>query len=278
MVFNLKSNTEYSFINALLIAVSAAVLCKETFIVAQINYSGYTLYLLTFFATFIAYLNSGIEKKIVHFGFKSPFNRLAFFSVALFFLSGLWLFVDRYIAAILAMIISLSLLYFEAFELKQNFSIRKIYFAKSIVLGLVWSLATVTLPAAFAHSSFFNIDLLFIFLRRLIFISSLSLSFDIRDIEKDNRLGYKNIAALIGIQKTKALAFLLLALFLALVLLQIKVGSLAKPSALAMIISIGIAIIPIAFYYPHKKGNLILFVIDTMLIVQFLLIYIFNNY
>lgn len=277
-MFNLKSNTEYSFKNALLIAVSAALLCKETFIVAQIKYSGYVLYLLIFCATFIAYLNSGIEKKIMHVGFKSALNRLAFFSTALLFLSGIWLFVDSHIVAVLAVIISLSLLYFEAFEPKENFSIRKIYFAKSLVLGLVWSLSTVTLPAAFAHTTLFDIDMLFIFLRRLILISALSLSFDIRDIEKDNQLGYKNIAALIGIQKTKALAFLLLAIFIVLVLLHKQIGSLANTSALAMIISIGLAIIPIAVYNPDKKNDTVLFIIDSLLIVQFLLVYAFNHY
>jgi 4-hydroxybenzoate polyprenyltransferase len=277
-VFNLKSNTEYSFINALLIAVSAALLCKETFIVAQINYSGAALYLLTFLATFIAYLNSGIEKKIAHFSFKSTTNSIAFFGVGLIFLAGLYLLVDSNITVILTMIISLSLLYFEAFERNRYFSIRKIYFAKSIVLGLVWSLTTVALPVAFAKASLFSIDILFIFLRRLVFIAALSLSFDIRDIEKDNQLGYKNIAALIGIQKTKVLSFLLLGIFIALVLMQTQAGSLTKNAARAMFVSIGISIIPIAVYNPYKKSNLVLFVIDTMLIVQFLLIYIFNNY
>jgi hypothetical protein len=59
--------------------------------------------------------------------------------------------------------------------------------------------------------------------------------------------------------------------------LQIQVGSLANSTALAMLISIGISIIPIAIYQPYKKGNLVLFIIDTMLIVQFLLIYTFNH-
>ena len=277
-MFKLSANTEYSFSNALLIGVSATLLCKETLLVAQLNYSGYALYLLTFCTTFIAYLNSGFEKKIAGLVLNSYRYTIIVILLGVLFLTALFIPFDSKIILTLVTAVLLSLIYFEVVLLKNNLSIRKIYFAKTILLGLVWSLTTVCLPIAFAGADILSVDVLFIFSRRLLFIAALSLSFDIRDIEKDHNLGYKNIASLVGIPKTKALAFLLLAVFAALVVLQIEIGSLAKPSALAMLLSTGLAIIPIAIYNPHKKGNLILFLIDAMLIVQFLLISAFNNY
>ena len=178
MVFNTKTNTKHNFINALLIAVSAALLCKETFIVGQFFYSGTALYVLVFIA-------------------------------APFFIT-LWFFTDHIISLTLGVITFLTLIYFEAVVLNRGFNIRKIYFAKSLLLGIVWSLATVTLHAAFAHTELLSLDMFFIFMRRLLFISALSLSFDIRDIQKDETLGYKNIASLIGTRNTKAMALALL--------------------------------------------------------------------
>lgn len=278
MVFNTKTNTKHNFINALLIAVSAALLCKETLIVGQITYTGTALYLIVFIGTFTAYANSGIEKKIVYHIFNSVKNSFISIVIAIPFFVTLWFFTDHIISSTLGLITLLTLIYFEAVVLNRGFNIRKIYFAKSMLLGLVWSLATVTLPAAFAQAELFSWDMFFIFIRRLLFISALSLSFDIRDIKKDELLGYKNIASLIGTRKTKAIAIALLLLFAGMVGMQMELGSLSKTSALAMHVSIAIASIPILLYYPNKNSNLVLFIIDAMLIIQFLLIVLFNNY
>ncbi|MEO8147421.1 MAG: hypothetical protein ABI723_07280 [Bacteroidia bacterium] len=275
----LITDKRYQWFNALLIAVSAALLCKETFIVSRLSYLQWGVYLVVFTTTFFAYLNLSFENNFANAFFnllrkirQNPINSFVI-SAAGFALLILF-FVHTFQSVLICVSAALlSLIYFEAGLFSKYISIRKIYFAKTFLLAFIWSLVTVSLPVSFAGGNNLSLLAFFVFARRFLFIAALSIPFDIRDSEKDKVLGYRNFVNLIGIKKSKMLSLLLLGLFIITGMLQYKISLVDASIIVAMCASGIISAILIILYNGENKGSpVILFLTDAMLMVQFFLI------
>lgn len=275
----LITDKRYQLLNALLIALSASFLCIETFCVTHVNYTENGIYVVTFFTTWYAYFNYKNEKKFSAKQFQqfvqlkkiigNPFfdSIVGFILITVFFIDSLQSFF------ILLAIAMLSCIYFRVAVFKFSFNIRKIYFAKTFLLALIWSITTVMLPLSFAHENLLSTVALLIFARRFLFIAALTIPFEIRDIHKDAALGDKSFVNLIGVGNSKIIAMVLLLIYLALVLIQFEMNQLGVNLIVAMFISISLSAILILIYDADKKqANLILLFTDAMLMVQFLLI------
>ncbi|MEX2397333.1 MAG: hypothetical protein WD491_09915, partial [Balneolales bacterium] len=111
----------------------------------------------------------------------------------------------------------LNLLYAFPFYNGQ-FNLRNITGAKIFVIALVWTGVTVWLPVLDGEISF-SLDIGIASIQRLMFVIVLTLPFDIRDIHFDTeQLG--TVPQLMGVEKTRNIALLLLGLILFLDILR----------------------------------------------------------
>lgn len=271
----LITDSRYQWFNALIIALSAAMLCEETFLIAGFYYEQWNVQLLVLGCTFFAYLRISFSnsiivglKKAIQFPIINVIVSLSLFALLQAVDDNLW---PPMLICFVAII--LTLLYFDLGLLANYINIRKIYFAKTFLLAFIWSLVTVSLPLAFAGSSIFNSFAIVVFARRFLFIAALSIPFDIRDSEKDKTIGYKNFVNLIGLKKSKILSLIFLAFFILTGVFQYQIQSISSQITLALIISVLIAAFLILVYDKNKiNSTAVLFFIDGMLMVQFFLI------
>ena len=86
---------------------------------------------------------------------------------------------------------------------------RSSFSAATTVIGGVVS--TILLPVIQAEEEILNTQVLLLFAERFLFIFSIAIQFDIRDMQADQRAGLKTIPLLIGQDKAIILSFLTLA-------------------------------------------------------------------
>jgi hypothetical protein len=96
---------------------------------------------------------------------------------------------------------------------KFRFPLRSIPIVKIFLIAYVWSSISSFLPAIIAHEQVFTSQTILVFSAHLLFIISITLPFDIRDFQVDNKNALLTFPQLIGIIPTKLLAIVCLFIF-----------------------------------------------------------------
>ena len=94
---------------------------------------------------------------------------------------------------------------------KNHFILREIPYLKIFLITSIWSVSTILLPVIQAEEEILNTQVLLLFAERFLFIFSIAIQFDIRDMQSDRRARLKTIPLLIGQDKAIILSFLTLA-------------------------------------------------------------------
>lgn len=89
---------------------------------------------------------------------------------------------------------------------KKNKRLRDFHYIKIFLIALVWAVITVLLPVFQQESAALSKHGLLVFMERVLFIFSITLPFDIRDLKVDAHINVKTIPGRIGISNTKSLA------------------------------------------------------------------------
>ncbi|MCK5700591.1 MAG: hypothetical protein KAI29_05545, partial [Cyclobacteriaceae bacterium] len=84
---------------------------------------------------------------------------------------------------------------------------------KIFLIAYVWSSMSSFLPAVITHEQVFTSQIILVFIAHLLFIISITLPFDIRDFQVDNKNALLTFPQLIGIIPTKLLAIVCLFIF-----------------------------------------------------------------
>jgi len=95
---------------------------------------------------------------------------------------------------------------------KYIFNLREIPYLKIFLISLIWSVSTVLLPVIHTGNEIINTKVFILFAERFLFIFTIAIQFDIRDMQADRRAGLKTIPLLI--EKKKASLLSLFSLFL----------------------------------------------------------------
>lgn len=254
----ISGSNRYQWVSTLLISLSAALLCNETLIILLNITADYFFDAFVFILTWIAYGPLNIIKA-------SNFTRVTV-SVSLLIFSILLFRLNTGCYIITGAIVWLAFFYFRP-------AVRKIYFLKTIVLALVWSLTTVALPVKYAGESMFSITSVLIIMRRFFFIAALTVPFEIRDRQRDIAAGYHSFVNIIGSGNSKIMGIILLLIFMILAFIQNQLHTLGLNIMLAMFLSAALSALIILIY--NDKGShssKVLFFADGMLLVQFVLI------
>lgn len=98
------------------------------------------------------------------------------------------------------------------YYLPSKINLRSIPYLKSCTIAFAWAVATVWLPIAAVERSMFNYDALLLFLERFLFVWSITIPFDIKDLQEDKQLGLKTLPMVFGLKKILIFAMIILCL------------------------------------------------------------------
>lgn len=162
---------------------------------------------------------------------------------------------------------------------KENYMFRDIPFFKIFLISFTWTIVTVWLPYEDCTGSMLQAgsDVYWIAVRRFLFIFSITLPFDIRDMKYDREAGLKTIPLQIGVRRTKLLAILLQLLAIFLSCAQYYPGGLlSAPELIALIFSYLLTIAVISMARVDRPELYFSGLLEGTMILQFLLIYLSN--
>ncbi len=153
--------------------------------------------------------------------------------------------------------------------------LRRNLLLKNIILSLTWAVATVLLPLTEYNSGLLESEIIFMFLRRLFFIYSLAVIYDLRDLEPDRVAGMETIALKFGEKRTQHLALFALAVFVVLVLSDpFLVTGPSFAYAIALLVSAAVAALVILNTHNIRKKKYYSMVVDGNMMLQLFLVWL----
>lgn len=162
----------------------------------------------------------------------------------------------------------------------KKFGLRNIPGLKQFLITLVWSMSTVLLPvmeSLHAHTTTISLrDITILLAKRFLFIGALTMPFDIRDLFHDYRLGLKTIPVIYGEKKAYLFCQVILAGYIVLLFLFRNNGF--NNDFFALTITAVLAGWLIFRSTIEKDDYYYFFWIDGILILQYLLLLLFNTF
>lgn len=165
-------------------------------------------------------------------------------------------------------------------EKKSTKRLRHLPFLKLFLVAGVWTVVSVVLPQLEIDASqLFSAQLIFSCFTRFVFIFSITLPFDIRDVEVDKKNNIKTFPVVLGVKRAIQLDVTLLVVFIALYVFNYFSGDRANElKSIAYILS-GIVSILFVLQVPKQKSEYyISFWIEGLMLMQFILLFIFRSF
>jgi 4-hydroxybenzoate polyprenyltransferase len=153
----------------------------------------------------------------------------------------------------------------------KGVKLRNVGLLKTVFVAVVWSVSTVMIPLA--GTGIDPLLLVFLLLRRFLFVLALTICFEIKDMEADSSEGLRTLPMLLGLTGTKVLAQAVLILLMLINTLQYFAFSADAYDTVAVNLSL---LISIAVIYPIKENFSPYWYyigLDGMMLLQFVLVY-----
>ena len=115
----------------------------------------------------------------------------------------------------LAPIAGLTLLYSISLSTNKtrNLRLRQIPYVKIFLISIVWASVTILLPVIHSDKAYNSTHVLTMLIERFLFVFSITIPFDIRDMKADRKAGLKTIPLLIGEKRSINMSVTALVLF-----------------------------------------------------------------
>ena len=193
--------------------------------------------------------------------------------IAFFVATGIFLPLPGQEQVLIVIIAIITIAY--SFPVLLKFRLRDLGAIKYLFIALVWSLTTVMLPVLHLDHNLMDQAVLFLFAERFLFITAITIPFDIRDVRYDQQsLKNRTLPMTIGIESTKRLAYSVLAAFLMVCLChQFILGFVGGwPVLIGLFGTVGITYLTIYFTNSTSSEFYYLFYLDGAMILQFLMV------
>lgn len=275
----LKKLVEFILFSSIFIAGCAVALCIETNLLLHLPLNIISFYCFVFGATLAQYnlhylvktsavknsrrLAWSLKNKNLHKILFAIGIGLILFSFLSFRLHH---FIILGILGVIAFLYSLPII---PFGKKRR--IKDYGFVKILTLALLWTLVTVWFPVV--NYSFERNIFVFVFFKRFVFMFVLCLLFDIRDIEVDRKENIKTIPVLLGKKRSYYLAYITLAVFVFLSVIQFYFFG-NEGVLIAMLISALLTFFTIEITKKTNSDFIYLAGIDGMMLLQAMLVYL----
>lgn len=265
------------------IALCAAGLGAETYIVSGSSVNFHTLLILFFSALFIynaAQLNlslfnqSQIKNPLVRL--EGKFIPVITCTVSLIILFGLLTVCNPMQILVFIFTAVLSVCYMMPFKIngRRTKGLRNNLILKNIILSLTWASATVLFPLSLNSYEPAGNEILFIFFRRFFFIYALTVIYDLRDLEADKNAGMQTIALRFGERATKLWSISALVLFLVFTFFDPNLtGAENRQLFTALLLSAIFVALVILNTHKLRKNPYYSFIVDSSMAIQFLMVF-----
>lgn len=150
-------------------------------------------------------------------------------------------------------------------------NLRDIGLLKTVFVAVVWSVTTVVIPLG--EINLHDSALLFLLLRRFLFVLALTICFEIKDTEADSRDGIKTLPMYLGVGGTKLLAQFILLVLAGVNFIQYAVFNTPLYDMASVNVSLLISIVAIQPVKEETSPLWYYVVLDGMMALQFLLVY-----
>lgn len=150
--------------------------------------------------------------------------------------------------------------------------LRQIPYLKPFIIAFNWSLATVVLPVIAGKAQLFSFPTVMLFFERFLFMAAITIPFDIRDMEADQRHHLQTIPLAVGIRKTLLIAVGLLFLYQFVTILHYGWGDLFWARVVCVLVVLGLFLPINGTQSRHYYTGLL----DGSMILQCLLVSIFH--
>ena len=154
--------------------------------------------------------------------------------------------------------------------------LRDLGLLKTAFVGIIWSVTTVIVPLA--GEVIEPGMMVFLLLRRFLFLMALTMVFEIKDMEGDSESNLSTLPLMIGVSNTKLLAQGLLFALMIINAVQYFFFDISLSNMLAVNLSLLVSIICIQPVKEDTPEWWYYFVLDGMMIVQFLFVWISTSY
>lgn len=152
--------------------------------------------------------------------------------------------------------------------------LRSFPFLKIFLIALIWAVVTVMIPAKDCGANIFGSEVLFLFVRRTLFIFALAIPFDIRDAQSDVSHHLKTFPNILGEKISKLVALAALLIYCALDAMQYFRIHHLPGIGIALLISAIILALLVLITSPSRSKYYFLLLLDGTMILQFLLVYL----
>ena len=278
----LKRFIDVILFGSIFISLCAVALCIETNLLLHLPLNNFSFYLFVFGATLLQYnLHYLFKKTAVNNSGRLRWSRNNKILHIIFIVTGaiivvvtMFNFTLRHIIIISVLGIITMLYSFPFFPFIKK-RIKDFGLLKILTLAFLWTIITVWFPLG--EEFFFRIDFQLIFFRRFIFIFTICLLFDIRDIVIDRKKNISTFAVILGLQKSYLLCNILLFSFTILSFIQFFIVN----DLIQLIVMVSSAIVTFVIIGISKKNNsdyIYLGAIDGMMFLQALLVIIGSTY
>ena len=274
-----KKTIEFIFFGSIFLAVCVVAMCIETNLLLHLplNYPGFYFFvfgaaLVQYNLHYLAKINGPGNSPRFIWSKKNVSTHLIIICAGLILMvSGLFTFHVRHFLVLLVVGVITLLYSFPVLPFTNKKRIKDYGVLKITTLSIIWTVITVWFPID--QSYYTSTSFLLIFLRRFIFIFSLCIVFDIRDIEIDYKENIITIPIIAGVKKAYNISFILLVIFVLLSLIQyMRLQNIKEFTAL--LIS-AVATFFIIKYTQKNRSDLAYIVcLDGMMLLQAMLIMI----
>jgi len=273
----MKRFSDFIIYSNLLISLCAACLIWETYILLHLQVNllyisiGFAATLFTYNIDRLVVLdsldNTGSERHNWIVRFRKPMVVLSAFCLVFLIVSMFYLSENSLI--FLAHLGLISVGYSVPALINGAKGLRNIKLLKIFLIMYVWAATTVLFPVIGAGQSIFQRGIILLFIERAVFIFAITLPFDIRDYRSDKENHVITIPGLIGIPRTRLLAFICILAFFMINAFHYPVQD---GILWAKLLSGLNALIVIYYARDDKHEYYFSGLIDSTMIIQFLLV------
>jgi len=154
--------------------------------------------------------------------------------------------------------------------------LRDLYWLKTFWIAFAFCWLTTFLPVVYRESltATTKPEVLFIFIRSLLFLFAMCIPFDIRDMHFDRMKGVSTLPVRLGAKDSVKVGSLLLLLFIVLVIIELFYNYVAMRPAMGLLFSAGIGIILLQLAKNKQPALLFSVLYDGALFTQWLFIWL----
>lgn len=158
----------------------------------------------------------------------------------------------------------------------KRFGLRNLPGAKLFIISMVWALSCVCVPIIELKSSGISVPLIALLLlttKRFLFVTAITIPFDIRDLYQDKQYNLKTLPVILGEKRSTLFCQALLILYIILLLIFVPKLTLAIAGLIAITLLTGWLIFKSRW---EKDEYYYFFFLDGTLILQFLSVFVLH--